>query len=256
MHKVSKANEKYSAIALKVRSQEWSEPMGKVMSFSGHILYTVGQVGVPIVGGLGYALLIGSQVLNPDTEQQIEKGFNEVVQDLGIIQDQVEDLRNTAQKTLGMIAEMKWKDGLKRVEAYCKNIYSKKKLEGIIHHIDASFSFFVEIQTDATQHFDKEKLEEYMNFLNDEKGIQECIEFYNYAMALRSQFLSILVLYYSFKNELDEVIILKLTGYHYCSCLGKFVQPLVVNDGAATEDFRQQYLIIPYFTLGTLFSRS
>ena len=163
----------------------------------------IGQGGVPIVGGLSYALLIGSQVLNPDTEHQIEKGFNKVVQDLGIIQNQVEDLRNTAQKTLGMIAEMKWKDGLKRVEAYCKNI-------------DASFSFFVEIQTDATQHFDKEKLEEYMNFLNDEKGIQECIEFYNYAMALRSQFLSILVLYYSFKNELDEVIILKLTGYHYC----------------------------------------
>ena len=102
MHKVSKEKEKYSAIALKVRSQEWSEPLG----------------GVPSVGGRGYALLIGSQVLNPNTKDQIEKGFNKVVQDLGIIQKQVEDLRNTAQKTLGMIAEMKWKDGLKRVKAY------------------------------------------------------------------------------------------------------------------------------------------
>ena len=93
MHKVSKANEKYSAIALKVRSQEWSEPLGRVISFSGHILYMVGQGGVPIVGGLGYALLIGSQVLNPNTKDQIEKGFKKVVQDLGIIQNQVEDLR-------------------------------------------------------------------------------------------------------------------------------------------------------------------
>ena len=29
---------------------------------------------------------------------------------------------------LKIIAEIKWKDGLKRVEAYCKNIYAKKKL--------------------------------------------------------------------------------------------------------------------------------
>ena len=93
----------------------------------------------------------------------------------------------------------------KRVEAYCKKIYSKKSLTGIICHIDASYNFFIEIQTDAAQHFDEEKLIDYMNFLNKEQGIQECIDFYNYAMALQCQFLSVLTLYYSYKNDFDEV---------------------------------------------------
>ena len=92
------------------------------------------------------------------------------------------------------------------MKAFCKDIYAKKSLSSIISYIDKSGAFFFEIRNDATQHFDEDKLEEYMDFLIEEKGIQECINFYNYAMALRSQFLSILVLYHSFKNELDEVI--------------------------------------------------
>ena len=231
--------EKYNASLNKVRSKKWAAPLGKTIAFTGHILKFAGKSGAPFVGILGSAIVVSSKVLNPDiTDSKIEgavnkvesiqnqmdnnfsevydkfdvvqvkvqEGFNEVLDKLTANQRVVEDLRNTAQKTLGMIAEMKWKDGLKRVEAYCKNIYSKKKLQGIINYIDASFNFFVEIQCDATQYFDNEKIESYMDFLIEEQGIEECIEFYMYAMALRSQFLSILVLYHSFKNDLDEVI--------------------------------------------------
>ena len=95
-----------------------------------------------------------------------------------------------------------------KVKAFCKDIYAKKSLSSIISYIDKSGAFFFEICNDATQHFEEDKLEEYMDFLIEEKGIQECIDFYNYAMALRSQFLSILVLYHSSKDELDEVILI------------------------------------------------
>ena len=101
--------------------------------------------------------------------------------------------------------EMRWKDGLKRVQAYCKNIFVMNNLADIIDHIAASYNFFVEIQTDATQHFDEEKLSEYMTFLVKEQGIDECFQFFNYAMGLKSQFLSVLVLYHSYNNNLRQV---------------------------------------------------
>ena len=140
-------------------------------------------------------------------QNQVEEGFVEILQELKIIQDQINDLQKTAKKNLLITAEMNWEGGLKRVKAFCKNVYAKKTLTSIISYICQAGAFFIEIQTDATQHFDEEKLQEYMDFLTEEKGIEACIEFYNYAMALRSQFLLILVLYHSYKNELDEVII-------------------------------------------------
>ena len=121
------------------------------------------------------------------------------------VSDQIEDLCKIAQKTLNLIAEMKWKDGLKRVEAYCKNIFSMKDPNEIVTFIDKSFNFFVEIQTDATQHFDLEKLCDYMKFLTEEQGIDECLQFFNYAMGLKCQFLSVLVFYHSYKDEQDQV---------------------------------------------------
>ena len=119
--------------------------------------------------------------------------------------NQLEDLRKTAQKTLNLIAEMKWVDGLKRVEAYCRNVFTNKTLAGIIAFIDESKNFFVEIQTDAIQHFDEEKLIDYMKFLAEEQGIEKCFQFFNYAMGLRCQFLNVLVLYHSYKNNFEMV---------------------------------------------------
>lgn len=256
MHRVSKTNEKYSATLLKVRSQKWSEPLGKAMSFTGHILKYGGKCEVPFAGILGSALTIGSKVLNPapsledivdsnranqnkikegsnelsqelgTIQNQVEEGFNEVFQDLETIQNlveegfievlqelktiqiQIEGLQKTANKNLLITTEMNWEGGLKRVKAFCKNVYAKKSLPSIISYIDKAGAFFIEIQTDATQHFDEVKLQEYMDFLTEEKGFEACINFYNYAMALKSQFLLVLVLYHSFNNELDEVIFL------------------------------------------------
>ena len=188
------------------------------MSFTGTILTIAGGCGAPFVGPLGSALTIGSNVLNPDDgfdevfqeletiQNLVEERFNEVSQELKIIQNQINDLHKTATENLLLTADIKWEEGLRKVKAYCKNIYAKKSLASIISNIDKSGAFFFEIQNDATQHFDEDKLEEYMDFLTKKKGIQECITFYNYAMALQSQFLSILVLYHSFKNELEEVI--------------------------------------------------
>ena len=53
-----------------------------------------------------------------ENKEQIEIGFKDVSDRLDAIQHQLEDLRKTAQKTLNLIAEMRWKDGLKRVQAY------------------------------------------------------------------------------------------------------------------------------------------
>ena len=200
---------------IKVRSTKWAGHLGKTLSFTGHILNFAGNSGAPFVGMLGSALVVGSNVLNPDptlndieqVKAQIEIGFKDVSDKLDSIQHQIEDLRKMALKTLSMIAEMKFKDGLKRVQAYCKTISVMKNLEDIINYIDKSFNFFVEIQTDATQHFDEEKLSEYMTLLSKDQGIEECFQFFNYAMALKSQFLSVLVLYHSYKNNLDQVML-------------------------------------------------
>ena len=212
-------NEKYQAAIIKVRSKHWSGPLGQTMSFTGQILKFADQAGAPFAGMLGSALMVGSQVLNPDpslddiveTEDQIkaliEIGFQDVSDKFVTVQNQLENLRKTAQKTLNMIAEMKWKEGLKRVQAYCKNISVMKNLEDIINYIEKSFNFFVEIQTDATQNFDIEKLSEYMTFLFKEQGIEECFQFFNYAMGLKSQFLSVLVLYHSYNNDLGQVMV-------------------------------------------------
>ena len=113
-------------------------------------------------------LTVGSKVLNPDptlkdiienseiVQAQIQAGFDDISDKLGSIQIQLEDLRKIAQKTLNLIAELKFVEGLKRVEAYCKNVYRNKTLLEIIEYIDSSKNFFIEIQTDATQHFDDE----------------------------------------------------------------------------------------------------
>ena len=45
----------------------------------------------------------------------------------------------------------------------------------------------------------------YMKFLAEEQGLDKCFEFFNYAMGLKSQFLNVLVLYHSYKNEFDIV---------------------------------------------------
>ena len=140
-----------------------------------------------------------------DIKDQIEDVFNAISDKLGTAQLQVENLRKIAQKTLLLVGELKWREGLKRIEAYCKFIHQKGSLKTIITYIDSSFNFFVEIQTDATQHFDEEKLKEYMVFLVNEEGIQPCINFYNYVMALRCQFNTILTLYHCYKDEPYEV---------------------------------------------------
>ena len=208
--------EKYQETISKLRSKKWSTPLANSMSFTGHILKFVGK-GVPFVGILGSALTVGSKVLNPDPSlkdvienseiirAQIQLGFDDISENFGNIQNQLDDIRKTAQKTLHLIAEMKWVDGLRRVEAYCKNICAVTTLNKIIEFIDSSKNFFIEIKTDATQHFDEEKLTEYMKFLAEEQDIEKCFEFFNYAMALKSQFLNILVLYHSYNNELDVV---------------------------------------------------
>jgi hypothetical protein len=208
--------ESYDKTISKVRSKKWSTPLAKTMSFTGHILKFVGN-GVSFVGMLGSALTVGSKVLNPDPtvkdiienseiiRAQIQSGFDDISDELGSIHIQLEDLRKIAQITLNLIAELKFVEGLKRVEAYCKNVYRNKTLDGIISYIDRTSSFFFEIQTDATQHFDEDKLSGYMKFLAEQEGIEKCFEFFNYAMALRSQFLNVLVLYHSYNNELDMV---------------------------------------------------
>ena len=188
------------------KSREWVEPLGMAISFTGHILTFAGKCEVPFAGALGSALVFGGNVLNP--EMSLEDGFNEVFQELEIIQNKIDDLQKTVKKNLFITADTKLEEGLKKVKAFCKDIYAKKSLSSIICFLDKSGAFFFDIRNDATQHFDEDKLEEYMDFLTEEKGIQECINFYNYAMALRSQFLSILVLYRSFKDELDEVILI------------------------------------------------
>ena len=154
------------------------------MSFTGTILTFAGGCGAPFVGPLGSALTIGSNVLNPDDgsdevfqeletiQNLVEERFNEVSQELKIIQNQINDLQKTATKNLDITAQIKWEEGLKRVEAFCKNIYARESLASIIFYIDKCCAFFYEIQNDATQHFDEDKLEEYMDFLTEEKGIK------------------------------------------------------------------------------------
>ena len=84
-------------------------------------------------------LTVGSKVLNPDptlkdiienseiVQAQIQAGFDDISDKLGSIQIQLEDLRKIAQKMLNL-AELKFVEGLKRVEAYWKNVYRNKTL--------------------------------------------------------------------------------------------------------------------------------
>ena len=51
---------------VKVRSQTWSEPLGKACSVTGSIVSGLGNF-VPGLGILGGALSLGSKVLNPTT---------------------------------------------------------------------------------------------------------------------------------------------------------------------------------------------
>ena len=104
------------------------------------ILRLAGDGGAPFVGALGSAFLIGSKLLthgptsqiDPSTQIKdgtdnkddhirilIQDGYNEILSKLEVVLSEIEDLRKTAQKTLGLIAEMKWKDGLKRFFLSC-----------------------------------------------------------------------------------------------------------------------------------------
>ena len=119
-------------------------------------------------------------------------------------------MMKTAAAETNVELNVKFKDGLKEIEAFCNKIFTKKDIFGIINLIDASYNYFNEIQIRTTQCLDEDMLSEYMEFLTKEQGIEACLLFYNYCMGLHSKFLFLSVLYHSYKNDFDEVTALKL----------------------------------------------
>ena len=55
-------------------------------------------------------------------------------------------MMKTAAAETNVELNVKFKDGLKEIEAFCNKIFTKKDIFGIINLIDASYNYFNEVQ--------------------------------------------------------------------------------------------------------------
>ena len=93
MNKIKSVKKSADESLERVRGKKWAEPLGKTLGVTGKIVTAVGKA-VPGVGILGSALSMGATLLNPEpTIKDLQKGMNEMKQELKSITETDEDLK-------------------------------------------------------------------------------------------------------------------------------------------------------------------
>ena len=90
---------------------------------TGAILEIAGDCGVPVIGLLGQALTVGSDLLS-DTGDNVyrldartQRTFREFQKKLSFIQDEVADIKDITSETLNLVADLVYKEKIEHIDA-------------------------------------------------------------------------------------------------------------------------------------------
>jgi len=226
----------------KVRSKPWCQPLGLSLSVTGDILTLAGEAGLPVAGLVGTALKIGADLLSdepsPSPSQEIvasntqvkrilQKSFKDISKKVDVLNDEIREVKEVAYKTLDLVSGLRYKAGIEKIDAAYETLMDgANNLETTLSLFD---NYIIELQTNAKQHLNPEKIGEYLLQLKNQREYEKCASFFTYALATRAKYLQMMSLYYTFKNDQRRVENEFLSFNADCKMLAGKLQQAVVK---------------------------
>ena len=192
--------------------------MGKALAVTGHILGLAGEAGVPVIGLVGTALKIGADLLsedqgydghqeviasNTEVKKIVQKSFKEISKTMDIVTKEINEVKVVAYKTLDLASGLRYKAGVENIDADFETLMDgANNLEITLGLFD---NYIIELQTNAKQHLNPEKIGEYFCLLNSLKEYEKCASFFTYVVAIRAKYLHMMSVYYIYKGDTERV---------------------------------------------------
>lgn len=93
-----------------------------IIKVTGTILEIAGDCGVPVIGLLGQALTVGSDLLSDSRDvlrldAKTQRTFREFQKKINFIQDEVADIKDITSETLNLVADMVYKEKIEHIDA-------------------------------------------------------------------------------------------------------------------------------------------
>ena len=202
----------------KVKSKEWSQPLGLSLSVTGDILTLAGEAGLPVAGLLGTALKIGADMLsdeptcsghqevvasNAEVKRIVQKSFKDISKKMDVLNNEIKEVKAVAYKTLDLTSGLRYKAGIEKIDAAYETLMDgANNLETTLGLFD---NYIIELQTNAKQHLNPDKICEYLCQLKAQKEYGKCAAFFTYTIATRAKYLQMMSLYYIYKNDPQRV---------------------------------------------------
>ena len=98
------------------------EKTNDINKVTGAILEIAGDCGVPVIGLLGQALTVGSDLLSDSDnvfrlDARTQRTFREFQKKINFIQEEVADIKDITSETLNLVADMVYKEKIEHIEA-------------------------------------------------------------------------------------------------------------------------------------------
>ena len=191
-----------------MKSYAWSDPLGKFLMVTGAILEVAGECGVPVIGLLGQALTVGSDLLSHSSDnflqinEKTQKTFREFHKKLDFIQNEVAEIKDITSETLKLVADMVYKEKIELIDAaYTSLMNGATDLHQTLSYGGQEFcyicsfrfylrlfdNFIMELQTIANQYLKPERIMEYLEILKkrDSGDYEKSAAFFKYVIATR-----------------------------------------------------------------------
>ena len=222
----------------KVRSKPWCQPLGLSLSVTADILTLAGEAGLPVAGLVGTALKIGADLLSDEPAQEVvssntevkrvlQRSFRDISKKVDVLNNEIREVKEVAYKTLDLVSGLRYKAGIEKIDAAYETLMDgANNLETTLSLFD---NYIIELQTNAKQHLNPEKIGEYLLQLKNQKEYEKCASFFTYAVATRAKYLQMMSLYYTFKNDHRRVENEFLSFNADCKMLAGKLQQAVVK---------------------------
>ena len=171
----------------KVKSKQWSQPLGLSLSVTGDILTLAGEAGLPVAGLIGTALKIGADLLsdeptcsghqevvasNAEVKRIVQKSFKDISKKMDVLNNEIREVKEIAYKTLDLTSGLRYKAGIEKIDAAFETLMDgANNLETTLGLFD---NYIIELQTNAKQHLNPEKIGEYICQLKSQKEYGKC----------------------------------------------------------------------------------
>ena len=134
----------------------------------------------------------------------MQAGFEEQRNNFDLLHEEQATTQNLAAKALDVASEMRYLDALEEIDGFYDTIMSKESLEEISSTMQRSYAQD-EISAKANKCFKEQKLATYMKDLYERHGLDACVAFYKYCIAVRAKFLTIQALYLTYCGKIKQL---------------------------------------------------